>query len=336
MSTSDASEPCDVLLVRLSALGDVVHALGAVRALAVARPQWRLHFVVQREFAPVLADFPGLHAVVTHERRPAVRGFVRGIRGLRALRFALALDLQGNWKSALVARVSGAPRRVGIAPPWRREPRSACLLTERVSASAAVPHPARLAYDVVRAVAHGAPEVSWGLHATMAEVEHEAAALRALGVDPTRPFVVLILGDPADNRSWPAAFAARAAAATPYPAFVLAGPKEPRELPLPPGVPLLRHAHGELRRLVALGTLLARTKGHAIGPDQGPTHVLAACGADVVALFGPQDPSRTAPLRAQVMVHRQPPPCMPCRARVCTHVAGPVCMHFTPQEGVAR
>jgi ADP-heptose:LPS heptosyltransferase len=115
---------------------------------------------------------------------------------------------------------------------------------------------------------------------------------------------------------------------------VVAGPREPSGLPLPPGVPLLRHERGEVRRLVALGALLARAGGRAVGPDQGPVHVLAAAGADVVALYGPQDPRRTAPVASTVLVRRDGPPCVPCRRRVCDHEAGPVCMRFATTAGV--
>ncbi len=333
--TVATTEVRDVLLVRLSAMGDIVHALGAMQALARARPTWRLHVAVQREFAPLFAQLDWVASIVEHDRRAVLLGFARLMRRLRALRCDLALDLQGNWKSALAVRASGARRRIGIASTWRREPGSARLLNERIAASQPVPHPAHLALDVVRAVAPEAVPTPSRLVATEAEVEHEAAALRALGVDPELPFLLLVLGGPADNRSWPATSAAGAARACAWPAVVVAGPREPVGMPLPPGIPLLRHARGELRRLIALGALLARAEGRAIGPDQGVMHVLAACGADVTVLFGPQDPARSAPLRARVSVHPNPPACMPCRCRTCDHAQGPVCMRFEPDQAMS-
>src|SRR5690606_13928425 len=188
--------PCDVLLVRLSAMGDVVHALGAMHALALVRPQWRLHVAVQSTFAPLFDHLDWLASVVPHRRHPPLRGFAHFARAARALRCSLALDLQGNWKSALAAFASGAPRRVGIAGPLRRERHSACLLTDKVAPSAPVPHPAHLALDVVRAVAPEAVATSSLLVATDEEMAREAAALRALGIDAELPFLVLVLGDP--------------------------------------------------------------------------------------------------------------------------------------------
>lgn len=326
-------EARDVAVVRLSALGDVVHALGAIEALARARPGWRVHAVVQREFAPLFAGLEHVASVVQHVRRPGLVGLVRLRQQLRRLGCAMVLDLQGNWKSALAARLSGAPRRVGMAARWRREPGSARLLTDTVAASGPVPHPAALALDVVRRVAPEAVALPPRLVATPAEIEVEASALRRLGIDAELPFLVLVPGPPDDNRSWPWQQVALEAAACPWPALVLLGPREPVGMRLPPGVPMLRHATGELRRLVALGVLLARAGGRAVGPDQGPTHVLAAAGADVTALFGPQDPARTAPPAARVLVRRGRPSCVPCRRRVCDHAEGPVCMQFHGATG---
>lgn len=325
----------DVLAVRLSAMGDVVHALGAIEAVARARPHWRVHVVVQREFAPLLSGLDHIASVVEHDRSPAIAGMLRLRRRARQLGCGIALDLQGNWKSALVARLCGAARRIGIDRPWRREPGSAHLLTERVRASVDVAHPRRLALDVVRHVVPDAADLAPRLVAREAEIAHETAALSALGIDAGLPFLGLILGAPTDNRSWPSDQAAREAAACPWPAVVVLGPREPQGMAWPPGLPLLRHAGGEVRRLVALGAILARAGGRAIGPDQGPVHVLAAAGAQVTVLYGPQDPARTAPASGTVLLRRDGPACVPCRRRVCDHQEGPVCMRFFSATGVS-
>ena len=320
-----------VLVVRLSAMGDVVQTLGAIEALALARPEWEVHAVVQTAFAPLFENLAHVASVIRHARRPAVLGFLRTARRLRQMRFDLALDLQGNGKSAAIARACGAPRCVGIAAPWRRERWSAWFLRERVAASGE-PHPARLAYAVVRAVAEEAIETPPRVVATDAELVAEAARLAQVGIDAELPFSCHVLGDPADNRSWPAAQAARAASACPWPVLTLLGPSEPEGMSVPSGQPLLRHGPGELRRLVALGALIARAGGTVVGPDQGPTHVLAAAGADTTVLYGPQDPRRTAPPRARVLVRADGPSCVPCRRRRCDHPDGPVCMQFAPGE----
>src|SRR5690606_18011889 len=140
-----------VLLVRLSALGDVVQSLGAVRSLREALPDAELGFAVQRPFAALLEGSPGIAAVFAHDRRSGPGGYLRTGRALRRFRPDVALDLQGNWKSAGLAFLSRAPRRIGSDRAARREPGSRVLLTETVRAPDR--HPARVAAALVRHLA---------------------------------------------------------------------------------------------------------------------------------------------------------------------------------------
>lgn len=320
------------LLVRLSAMGDVVQTLGAVAALHCARPDWRLVFVTQTTFAPLLDGLPGIAQVVTFARRGGLRGFLLLRRQLQALRADLALDLQGNWKSALIARSSGAREVVGIAASWRQEPWSRVLL-HRVVPGGGAPHPARTAFELVRHVAPAAQFELPRLVATADERQREVAALAAIGVDATRAFAVIVGTDPRDPRALRPGRVPALAAALAMPCVWLLGPAE-AALDPPVGLPTLRHGPGEVRRLIALGSLLAAAGGEVVGPDQGATHVLAATGARTRVLFGPQDPLRTAPPAAVALVHPQRPPCHPCRAAVCRHRDGPVCMEFGLEQGV--
>lgn len=321
-----------VLFVRLSAMGDLVQGLGAIAALHAARPDWRLTVVTQAPFAPLLAGMPGLARVVTFERRG-------GLPAVRALRNALrtepcdvALDLQGNWKSAFVALLSGARERLGAAGPWRREPASRWLLHRAVAPSSR--HPAAVAAALVRELVPGLAVGAPRLVATPAEVAAEAAAVRTLGIDPGQPFRVLVVTDPRDSRALRPEQLAAFAAAERQPVLQLLGPAE---VALPPAVaaPTLRHGRGELRRLVALGALVAAARGEVLGPDQGASHVLAAAGARVAVCFGAQDPDRTGPPAAARFVHAAPPPCAPCHRLRCQHPSGPVCMDFRPETGRA-
>ncbi|MDP6930210.1 MAG: glycosyltransferase family 9 protein [Planctomycetota bacterium] len=315
-----------LLIVRLSAMGDIVESLGAVRALATASPEDELVFVCQRSFVPLLENLDYLHEVVVHDRRAGLRGYLATCRAVREQRCDVALDLQGNWKSAGICWASRAPDRIGPAGAFRRERTSGILLNRRVSCSAPL-HPARVALSVVRALAPDAEDLPPCLVATAAEVAAAADGVRSLGLDPDRPFRVLVVASPRDPRSWPIDAMRREAEHSPLPCLWLAGPAE-EGVSMPDGVVKLRHGADHLRELVGLGALVARSGGEVLGPDQGATHVLAACGARTVALFGPQDPALTAPVGAEVLGHREPPPCAPCRQRECSLSEGAVCMDF--------
>lgn len=313
-----------VLFVRLSAMGDVVHALGAVAALHRVRPDWRLTFVTQAPWAPLLDGFAGVHAVLTFDRRPA--GVLSVRRRLRSCDFDIALDLQGNWKSAMVAWLSGARERVGIAAAARREPSSRVLLHRTIDVPVERAHPAYCAWQLVRSLAPDAPFLRPRLSPRPEEVECEAAALAQAGIDPTRPFRVIVVTDPRDPRSLLGSVIEAETRASPEPVLHLFGPAE-ADLPNPTRVAFLRHGR-EPRRLVALGAVVASAGGVVCGPDQGATHVLAAAGAHCRVWFGAQDPRLTAPPAASALVHAEPPPCSPCRRRRCDHPAGKVCMDF--------
>ena len=305
-----------IVLVRLSAMGDLVQSLTAVASLRAVRDDVRVTLVTQRPWLPLLEGLAGIDEVVPFDRRGGLAAVLRVCAALRRRRHDWAFDLQGNWKSALLTRLSGARERVGMAADWRQEPASRLLL-RRTVAGEGTPHPARAAWRLVREVAPGAPVAS------EAEVARERACLRELGVDASRPFRVVVVGGAGDPRSLAPEVVA-AIAAEPEPVVHLLGPAE-RDLPAPAGI-TLRHGPGELRRLVALGALLAAAGGEVVGPDQGASHVLLAAGASGRVLFGSQDPQRTAPPTARALVGIDELSCRPCRSRRCRHPDGPVCM----------
>lgn len=324
----------NVLCVRLSAMGDVVQSLGAMAALAEALPGARLHVAVQRPFAPLLQGLPWVAGVFEHDRSAGLAGIRATGRRAREEGCEVALDLQGNWKSASVAWCSGASRRIGVAGRWRQEPMSSMLLGETVSVEGPR-HPAACAMAVVHALAPTARWSAPALVASEAEVGRAVDAVRGAGLDPCRPFRVVLLADPEDPRSQrPDALRAEVSSSE-LPVLLLAGPVEAAVV-APAGTAVLRQQKGDLRVLVGLGHLVARMGGDVVGGDQGPLHVLAACGARTTGLFGPQDPLETAPPAARVLVHPVAPACMPCRARTCSHVQGPVCTDFTTASGRER
>lgn len=319
-----------VLFVRLSAMGDLVHGIGAIQALHGARPDWRLSVVTQAPFAPLLDGLPGIARVVVFDRRGGLPAVRRLRAELRRDTYDAALDLQGNWKSAAVALLSGARLRLGAGPASRQEPLSRLLLHRTVPVDGPR-HPARIGMALVRELAPDAAFAPPRLQATNAELAAERAALAGLGVDAARPFRVLVVTDPADPRALRPASLAAEVAASRDPVVHLFGPAE-AALPAPTGARALRHRAGEVRRLVALGGLVAAAGGTVVGPDQGASHVLAAAGARCEVAFGPQDPACTAPPMATVLQHPRPPACAPCRRRRCRHADGPVCMDFTTAD----
>ena len=114
------------LVVRLGALGDVVHAIPVVAALRAAFPSARIGWLVHPRFAPLVQLVEGLDDVHTIDRRSGAGA----IRELRRKPYDVCLDLQGLLKSAALARLSGARRVIGFSRPLLRESAAALAYTQ--------------------------------------------------------------------------------------------------------------------------------------------------------------------------------------------------------------
>src|SRR5512140_2576438 len=98
-----------ILVVRLGAMGDIIHTLPAVASLKHSYPGSRVTWIVEPQWAPLLADNPFLdRLVLLHRGTPG--GIFRSWKTLRAEQYDLAIDFQGLLKSALAASASRPDR----------------------------------------------------------------------------------------------------------------------------------------------------------------------------------------------------------------------------------
>ena len=126
-----------MLVVRLGALGDIVHTVPAVAAIASAAPGVSIDWLVERRHRAVL-DLFALPATPVEIETGGSWLAMRSVVGrLRSARYDVALDFQGLLKSAVLARLSGARRVVGFIRGALREPMAGMLYTERVDPGAA-------------------------------------------------------------------------------------------------------------------------------------------------------------------------------------------------------
>ena len=123
MSDSGAAGPA-WLIVRLGALGDIVHALPLAAALRAWRPEARIDWLVDVRHRAILDHVTGLSAVIAVDTRRVAgpTGLVSVVRRLRAAAYDLAIDAQGLVKSAALAHLAGARRVLGFERAWLREP----------------------------------------------------------------------------------------------------------------------------------------------------------------------------------------------------------------------
>ncbi len=305
-----------MLLIRLSAVGDVINTLPAVTALRTSFPGAHLTFVVEDKAADVVLGHPDLDQVVVFPRKrwrghwtnaDTRREVLRYARGLRTPRHDVLLDFQGNLKSGLHDLVAGVPVRIGFARAhskemnhWFTNVRVAppTLRQNRVEKNLALLAP--LGVDVAAA--------RYRLPASAASERLIAEFLSSIGTC-AREYALLHPGTSAygAEKRWSldrfAGLADAIASELGLMVLVAWGPGE-RAMADEIAGKSCAIAALETRSLMDLAELI-RSARVFVGADSGPLHLASAVSTPSVALFGPKDPAIYGPYnpRAKV-VHR--------------------------------
>lgn len=278
----DSSAP-RILVVRLGAMGDIIHALPAVASLKHGWPRSHLTWAVAPQWVSLLQHNPFIDEVVIADRHHPI-GL---LRVLRASRFDFAVDFQGLLKSALIASLARADRIFGFHRSELREKIAAWLYSNLVLSRAS--HVVDKNLEL--AAAAGATSMLRTFPLPLGESQ---------GVLPTAPFV---LANPLagwTSKQWPLQHYRRLAELL------------KREL----GMPLVLNGpagwqasvpeiHLHLSGLPGLIDATRRATA-IVGVDSGPMHLAAALGRPGVAIFGPTDPARNGPYGNTVAVLRSP------------------------------
>lgn len=286
-----------ILVVRLGALGDIVHAIPVAAALRRAFPTARIDWLVGARNRELLDLVP-----VIDRRLPLGDGLamVAAIRDLRRARYDAAIDVQGLLKSAVLARSSGAPRVIGFARAYAREGLARPFYTEVVDPGRGGLYDPRETRHVV--------EINLSLLEPLgirgAAVEFPIDAVHsdvALGVSARTGgrYALLNPGAAWPNKRWPAerlgSVAEAIRARHGLPSVAMWGPGE-RELAEATVAASSGSAILSPPTTVADLVALARGASLMISGDTGPTHIAAAVGTPLVALYGPTRPERNGPL----------------------------------------
>ena len=319
-----------VLIVRTSALGDVVHSLPVLTILRRALPEARIGWVVEEAFAPILEGHPWLdellpvrlrvwrHRPVAPETR---RQAARFVRRLRAFRADVALDLMGNHKGGVLGALSGARRRIGLERAARREPSS--VLWDTATARPRGVHAVDRALSVLERMGLELPEpATAGGRADFAG-QHlfpgaGAGILPAAARD--EPFHLLHPGAAWGNKVYPperwAEVARGLSEQTGLRTLVALSPS-PAERALAHSIAARSDGAAEPVEADELPVLaaLSRRARLVLGGDTGPIHLAHALGTPVLCLMGPTDPRRHGPYGHPERTLARVLPCSYCYRR---------------------
>jgi heptosyltransferase I len=320
--TADSAHSERLLIVRLSAMGDVIHTLPAAQALRAAFPEAMIGWIIEERWSELLcAPETPLRGPRSAQRPLAdwvhpvsLRGWKKSLftvstiqqiakvwNDARAARYDVAIDLQGAIRSAVLARWSGVRVVYGAAEP--RESPASLWYTRTVVTKGE--HVVEQTMSIAEAVAQRklkVPRVEFPIDRLM-----EESTSQDLAEDGVGEFAILNPGAGWGAKRWPAqryGEVARALAKDGLTCLVNCGPGEENlfeEVNAASGG-AVRPAKATITGLIAL-TRRARL---FIGGDTGPIHLAAALQVPVVAIFGPTDPARNGPYGTRSIVLRNP------------------------------
>lgn len=308
-----------ILIVRLSAMGDVIHTLPAAQALRDAFPKAMIGWVIEERWADLLCA-PGtqrrgqrsaqrplvdwVHTVNLVGWRKSlfsvntVEQIARVWNDVRSVKYDIAVDLQGAIRSAVLARWSGTHAIYGSAQPREAPasmwytlpviPRGLHVIEQNLSIAQAV-----IGHELA------VPRVEFP--------EDSAAASRIMKQIPEGKFAIVNPGAGWGAKRWPAeryGKVAHALAGCGVKSIINYGPGEEElareaEAAGTDAAKALRFTISELIELTRRASLF-------IGGDTGPMHLAAALGVPVAAIFGPTDPARNGPYGTRSIVLRNP------------------------------
>jgi heptosyltransferase I len=332
----------NILVVRLSSMGDLIHTLPALAALRRRFPDARIDWLVEARHREVLRDNPDVNALIEVDtlgwrRRLLAPRTWREIRAtivkVRERRYDFVLDLQGTLKSAVSAYLARSDRRIGFSADHLKERAAALLYTERVAANGGRPHVIDRHLGLLRALDIATEARSFPIPQSEAAEAAAGSELERLGISE---FAVLNPGASWETKRWsPEKFgrlAVEIEKAWDLPSLVVFGPGEEEMARV-----VVETSKGAARlaprtSVVELLPYIRRARLFVSG-DTGPLHLASALGVPAVAIFGPTDPARNGPFGEGDVTVWKKVACSPCYKTRCPGF-GNVCLTSIEVEDV--
>lgn len=313
----------NILVVKLSAIGDVIHALPVSYAIKETYPDAHLTWVVEPAAKELLEDNPYIDEIIVFKKKEfkSISGFFANYGPLKELiqkrEYDVALDLQGLFKSAAIVFTSGAKKCLGMCN--MRE------LSDKVSTPVIGPnaegHIVERYLDVARAIGCRVDEVNFPMVIKPRTEEKARDILLQSGVPLMTGYAVLAVGANWPNKRWPTRYYALLAdwlyEKGIIPVFVGGGRLDEglvaeiiNQSEVPPVSVVGKTSLKELAYIV-------REARFVIGGDTGPVHLAAGLKVPTIMLQGPTDANRNGPYRQtenSIEVDRS---CKYCWKRAC-------------------
>ena len=335
----------NILIIKMSSVGDIIHALPFAAALRERYPRAHISWLVHPQFAGFIPEAPMIDEVLYFDKEAFKQmswgkklAFIRDFRRtLHAKNFDLVIDLQGLFKSGAVALLTGCPHKIGY---WEMREGSS-LISTPIKGAHAHDHVIERYLDVARYLGAEVKKITFPLPKFVAESAKIKEMLLAAGLGETptgavQPYIVLAPGARWETKQWPKENFAKLALLLIKEGFpvVLIGGKA--DIPLGQAITAMVNNTQSLINLVGktnLSELAALLKDayFYISADTGPLHIANAYGKPLIAIYGPTRPNRTGPYgNPLATVLQAKVPCVGCLKKHCDDWQ---CMHtITPGQ----
>jgi heptosyltransferase I len=285
--------PRSICILRLSAIGDVCHAVAAVQAIQATYPDAAITWVIGKVEAMLLADLPGVKFVIFDKKqgKAAYKTLKQAFKGQK---FDVLLHMQVALRANLAARCIPAKVKIGFDKGRSKELHS--LFINRRIEPQTEPHVLEGFQNFARAIGVQCDRPTWDMPVTEHDTEQAKTLLAGLN---DRIFVISPAASKAERNWLPERYAALAehAAKKGFSVVITGGPT-PLEETL--AAEIIQHAQCEITNLVgktqlkALLCVLERAS-LVLAPDTGPAHMAVTVGTPVIGLYAHSNPARTGP-----------------------------------------
>jgi heptosyltransferase-1 len=336
-----------ILLIKPSALGDVVHTIPLLVKLRARYPRARIDWLITPENAEIVRCHPALSNVVLFARRDfskrghrrrAARAFLELLRQIRAAKYDLVIDMHGQMRSAFFALISGAPVRIGFDRPVKREVTVSAEHDLRnvpthgwrgaregswIAYTHHIPIPTLDVHAIDRYLWVGRllglddnpPDLT--IYVSEQSTRNVNRLLEEHGVPESKPLVVLVPGTIWETKHWTIEGFAGVARQFLQEGFAVALAGTVRDQPRCRQIAAAAPGTCDLSGKTTPADLAAliRRAEVAVTNDSGSMHVAASLGKPMVSVFGPTNPVHIGPYERPESVVRMDLACSPCNYR---------------------
>ena len=322
----------NILIVKTSAIGDVIHTLPSLWSLRLHFPEAHITWLVEESAADLVIGHTALNRVLVVPRKTwlndfragrisrALSGLTQFIRQFRETHYDLVIDFQGLLKSAIWVLLARGTRKIGFGRGMEHAEYSYLALNERIPAVDMNRHAIDRSLLLLNAIGIPTGDIRYTLPVSAQHESEAGALLHACGVRAENRMVAINPMARWPTKLWEPQFFATLADRLEGEGICVVFTGIDQDGPALDEIG--RFMTCQQRRLdgkTSLNTLAAlyRRAQVVVTTDSGPMHLAAALGTPVVALFGPTAPWRTGPYGPNHVVLRAGLTCSPCFKKQC-------------------